>query len=106
MNRDIPTVGDYMTPGAYVVVPHETVARAKSFMREHGVRHLPVMEDGKLVGIVSDRDLAEAHSLRRGGPIVGEAMTGKPYAAAPSGLLNVVARAMAKRKCGSAVVID
>jgi len=75
-------------------------------MREHGLRPLPVMEDGKLVGIVSDRDLAEAHSPRPGGPIVGEAMTGKPYAVAPSALLNVVARAMAKRKYGSAVAID
>jgi CBS domain-containing protein len=53
---------DCMTPGAYVVVPHENASRAKSLMREHGIRHLPVMEDGKLVGIVSDRDLAEAHN--------------------------------------------
>lgn len=106
MNRDIPTVGDYMTPGVYLVVAHETVTRAKAVMREHGLRHLPVMENGKLVGVVSDRDLAEVRSTRPGGPIVGEAMTGKPYTVAPTTLLNVVARTMAKLRYGSAVVID
>lgn len=106
MSPDIPTVGDYTTPGAYLALSHEKVGRAKTVMRERGIRHLPVMEDGKLVGIVSDRDLADVHSSRPGGAIVGEAMTGKLYTVASNALLNVVAREMAKRQFGSAVVID
>lgn len=106
MNRDIPTVGDYMTPGAYVVASHETVSSAKSLMKEYGVRHLPVTTDGKLVGIVSDRDLAEAQALRARDAWVEEAMTAKPLTTGPGALLNVVARHMVKRKCGSAIVID
>jgi CBS domain-containing protein len=106
MNRDIPTVGDYMTPGAYVVASHETVSEAKNLMRDHGIRHLPVMTDGKLVGVVSDRDLAEARALRAGDAPVEDAMTRNPFTATPGTLLNVVARTMAKRKCGSAVVVD
>jgi acetoin utilization protein AcuB len=37
-----------------------TIRRALSKAREGDVRHLPVIEDGRLVGIVSDRDLREA----------------------------------------------
>jgi hypothetical protein len=47
-------------------------------MKEHGLRHLPVMTDGKLVGIVSDRDLAEAQALRGRDGLVEEAMSAKP----------------------------
>lgn len=35
----------------------DTVGTALRLMDEHGIRHLPVLEDGRLVGIVSDRDL-------------------------------------------------
>jgi acetoin utilization protein AcuB len=107
MNPDIPTVDEYMTPGAHVVAPHEKVARAKTLMRDHSIRHLAVMEDGKLVGVVSDRDLAGAQTGKsKGGPYVDEAMSSKPYTVASGTLLNAVVRTMAKRKFGSAVVTD
>jgi hypothetical protein len=35
----------------------DTMGKALRIMRQYGVRHLPVLEDGKLVGILSDRDL-------------------------------------------------
>jgi CBS domain-containing protein len=42
------------------VTPECSLERAIQIMDEHGLRHLPVVEYGKLVGIVSERDLLEA----------------------------------------------
>ncbi len=44
-----------------VTIPSQTALLvAKRVMQEHGVRHVPVVDDGRLLGIVSSRDLARA----------------------------------------------
>ena len=53
-------VRDVLTPNVISVTPKTTLPEAVRLMRERGIRHLPVVEDGKLVGIVSDRDLKRA----------------------------------------------
>jgi acetoin utilization protein AcuB len=53
-------VRDVLTPNVISVSPKTTLPEAVRLMRERGIRHLPVVEDGKLVGIVSDRDLKRA----------------------------------------------
>ena len=50
-------VVDRMTPDPSSVRPYHTLAAAKALMRAEGLRHIAVIEDGKLVGILSDRDL-------------------------------------------------
>jgi CBS domain-containing protein len=49
---------DLMTANPQTVSPKATVAEAWDLMRELDVRHLPVVEGGALVGMLSDRDLA------------------------------------------------
>jgi acetoin utilization protein AcuB len=49
---------DLMTPNPATVTPQSTVAEAWDLMRELDVRHMPVVQDGALVGMLSDRDLA------------------------------------------------
>lgn len=51
------TVRDIMVTDPVTVGPAETARRAYKLMRDHRFRHLPVLEDGRLVGILSDRDL-------------------------------------------------
>jgi len=51
-------VGECMTRKPRTITPFTTAGAALSLMMAHGFRHLPVMEDGKLVGIVSMRALA------------------------------------------------
>ena len=46
-----------MTKGAVTVHPDNHLFHAYALMQRCGIRHLPVIEDGELVGILSDRDL-------------------------------------------------
>jgi len=52
-------VEEVMSPLPYVVRPGNTIAEAMSLLAETDVRHLPVVEDDELVGILSDRDLRQ-----------------------------------------------
>jgi acetoin utilization protein AcuB len=53
-------VRDSMTRNVVTLSPQTTAAEALALCREKGIRHLPVMEEGRLVGMVSDRDLRSA----------------------------------------------
>jgi acetoin utilization protein AcuB len=53
-------VRDVLTPSVVSIDPKTVLPDAVRLMRERGIRHLPVVEDGRLVGIVSDRDLKRA----------------------------------------------
>ena len=50
-------VREVMATHPITVRPHETARHAYQLMRDNRFRHLPVVEDGRLVGILSDRDL-------------------------------------------------
>lgn len=52
-------VRDAMTRDVVTVGPEESAARAWGLCRERNIRHLPVVEGERLVGIVSDRDLRD-----------------------------------------------
>ena len=54
---EIPTMADYMTLKPISIHPDESVSKALGLMFDHGIHHLPVVEDEQLVGILSDRDL-------------------------------------------------
>ncbi|HZS33657.1 MAG TPA: CBS and ACT domain-containing protein [Methylomirabilota bacterium] len=51
------TVRDVMVSDLVTVRPGETARQAYRLMRDHRFRHLPVVENGHLLGILSDRDL-------------------------------------------------
>jgi acetoin utilization protein AcuB len=53
----MPAVGAVMTSFPYFVDAGATAAKMEQMMDKHGIRHLPVQENGKVVGIVSERDL-------------------------------------------------
>ena len=50
-------VSDYMTPNPVTVTPDHNYPQAISVIRKNKVRHLPVLENGRLVGIVVEKDL-------------------------------------------------
>jgi len=49
-------LADVMTPSPVTVDPERSFGHALQLMHEHGFRHVPVVENGKPVGIVSARD--------------------------------------------------
>jgi len=55
---------DLMTPDPLTVTSKSTIAEAWDVMRELAVRHVPVVEAGALVGMLSDRDLAQVDMVR------------------------------------------
>ena len=105
----VPTVSDYMTPGPYCAAPEEPLPKAHAIMREHGIRHLPVLKGAELVGILSERDVNLVQTLAHARPeeiTVEDAMTRDPYVVAPDVPLSKVARVMVQRRIGSAIVVD
>ena len=55
---------DVMTPNPITVTPQATLADVWDLMREADIRHVPVVQAGVLVGMVSDRDLASLDVAR------------------------------------------
>ena len=54
-------VANRMSPNPWTISPEASVAEALELMQTHGVRHLPVVEEGLLVGLVTDIDLRTAY---------------------------------------------
>jgi CBS domain-containing protein len=51
-------VSSWMTPDPLTASPEDSIDSALKTMLDHNFRHLPVMQDGDVIGIVSIRDLA------------------------------------------------
>jgi acetoin utilization protein AcuB len=103
------TVADRMTRTPQVIGVEQSLTAAHELMRSNGIRHLPVLHGGKLVGVLSQRDLHFVESLRDVNPdevAVEEAMTQDVYAVPPRTPLREVVNEMAERKLGSAVVVE
>lgn len=104
-----PSIREHMTAGPHSIGKEQTLADAHRAMRAHQIRHLPVLHGGRLVGIVSERDLHLIETLRDVNPAevsVEEAMTADVYSVEPDAGLEATAREMAEHKYGSAVVME
>lgn len=104
---DVIRISHVMTPLPLTIDIEQTLAEAKRRMSELNVRHLPVLEGERLVGILSDRDVALASGV--GATLeatsVGTAMTAGPYAVGPEEPLVAVLAAMWRQNVGSALVV-
>lgn len=50
-------IEDFMSKPVITISPEATIAEASKIMATNGIRRLPVIKDGKLVGIVTERDV-------------------------------------------------
>lgn len=102
----IPTIGSLMTESPHTIGSDIPLATAQEMMRAHGVRHLPVQHGGKIVGVLTDRDVKLALTLveDRGDLVVEDVMTDEPYAVPATAPIDQVLREMATHKYGCAIV--
>lgn len=104
-------IRDIMRSPAVAISVDTTLQDAYQTMREREIRHLPVLEGDKLVGVVTDRDLRLATSALVPRPFppgsrVCEVMTREPLTADASDPIEDAARAMRERKIGCLPVLD
>lgn len=88
-------VSDAMTRDPVTVAPNDSLEHARTLMRLGRIRHLPVLEGGRLAGLVSQRDV-----LHRTASTVREVMVEQPLTTAPSHPLQKAARLMLQHKIG------
>ena len=103
------TVAEHMTATPHCIGLDQSLDLAAERMTQLGVRHLPVLDGGQLVGMLSERDIALLRSVAPEQLLkttVEEAMSGVPYCVEPTAPLGDVARHMALHKLGSAVVAE
>ncbi len=104
---DSATVGRWMTPSPRCISRDEPLSTAHKTMREGALRHLPVVDGKKLVGIVSEGDLFFVRSVP-GIDLeklkIGDAMTENVYTARPETPLREVVATMAERRLGCVIV--
>ena len=101
------SVGDFMTRELLTLKETDDLALAEQMLRLGAIRHLPVVRDGKLVGLVTQRDLLRASATRSARTTVAsEIMVREPVTVRPSTPLVRAARAMLEKKFGCLPVCD
>jgi acetoin utilization protein AcuB len=115
---DAPIISQIMSCDVATVTPTDPIRIAIERMRERGCRRLPVLENGRLVGIVTDRDLRRATNspfvLRErwydefvlDHISIKACMTANPLTVTPRTNIVEAARLMRDRKIGGLPVIE
>ncbi|MBC7340999.1 MAG: CBS domain-containing protein [Clostridia bacterium] len=113
-------VKDRMTPNPVTITRQTTIAEALELMRSHNIRRLPIMDKGKLVGIVTDRDLSEVSpspatslSIFEINYLLAKTKIGdvlpkkqKVYTVSPDAYLEEAALVMRDHQVGAVPVVD
>jgi acetoin utilization protein AcuB len=119
MTKTTGFISGWMSTSVYTVKPKDPLVDAFELMRVHRIRHVPVVDKGHLVGIVSDRDLRQAMPARsklvEGHIAYGKAlmetsvekvMTRKPITIAVDASLDEAAEIICREKIGALPVVD
>ncbi|MGB0453128.1 MAG: CBS domain-containing protein [Bacteriovoracaceae bacterium] len=102
------SVDEYTSPCDEPVEPTTPISKIIAMFKEENYRHMPVVLDGKPIGIISSRDLKFISKLDI--PNVDleaqDFMTPDPYTVQTGTMLTDVAYEMSQRKIGSALVVN
>lgn len=103
-------VREWMSPDPVTAGPSTTVAEARHLLHYYGIRHLPVVEEGRVVGVVSDRDLhqdptavPDAAALERE---IGTLMSSPAHVVDADASITEAARLMLSRRISALPVVD
>jgi len=98
-------VADCMTPEPACVTPDDTLTRAVALMEAGDFRAVPVVRNGKLVGIITDRDIRK-NWQKSEVTKVGAVMSAKPICISPDDSVNEAVRTLLSYKIGGLPVIS
>lgn len=107
--KTIPKVMKYMTTTPITINGELPLQQAIDTMNSNGIRHLPVLKNGKIIGILSDRDVKMVLGFKDIDPqkvTVEEACTFDPLSVSPEAPLDEVVTLMAEKKIGSVLIVD
>ncbi len=104
-------INEIMHREPVTISPETKLFRAYEIMHEKNIRHLPVLENGKLVGIITDRDLRSATSKLaeipfQPGDEVSEIMIKEVQTVHPLDPVDVAAKIMRENKIGCLPVME
>ena len=109
-------VVDVMTKNPLIMTPGETIGQADELMVENRIRQLPVVDEGALLGIITDRDirsflaqsaLADPEERAKAlGTKVREIMTAEPLTLTPDDDLREAVELLIEEKVGGIPVVD
>jgi acetoin utilization protein AcuB len=99
-------VRNWMSAPAIALGPDVTASAAVAFMEKRRIRRLPVVEDGKLVGIVTKSDLLGTAKKHSAVTTIANVMTRKPFAVEQEETLETAASLMLKEKVSGLPVLD
>ena len=107
--KQIPSIKSVMTPFPYSVDVGAPIREAQEFMRVHKIRHLPVTDDQKLLGVLSDRDIKLFLGMdfdypEKNDVTVRDVYMDHPYIVDLNERLDKVLQNMAEKHIGSVLV--
>ena len=111
-------VSEIMTREVITLRPQSNLREAISIIQKFRIRHIPVVEDGKIAGIVTDRDIKRATPSIHGGVTqddyervldetkLFQVMTRDPATVSPDSSIKAVARMLVEKKYGALPVVS
>jgi CBS domain-containing protein len=102
-------IADYMTPSSHVARSEESLHATGARMHQLRIRHLPIVHEGVLRGVLTAREVGLARSLPRvdfDRLSVAAAMNRDVYPVTPSAPLEYVVRTMMAHGYGCAIIMD
>lgn len=107
--RHIPAIKSVMTPFPYSVDVNASLFDARQFMAEHNIRHLPVTDNEKLVGLISERDIkaymgVDFDSSREQRAKVSDVKIDSPYIVDLNERLDIILRKLSKEHIDAVLV--
>lgn len=107
MTKNQIPVSKYMTNIPHTLSKNHTLEEAKKTMKEYDIRHIPILEGGKILGVLSEKDIdfiANYHGTDIKKERIEQAMTFDPVVVNPTMNLDDVCRVMRRDKISSVLV--